>query len=537
MPSTLHSSPLAAIEDDLELYITPQNTCNLDCAFCCEDHLTSRPHRLSDTILYERLRPYYEKAALIWVVGGELTILPGMKDYVSYLGERYPRANLAIVTNGTKFDEEWRQLCLKHDVFVRCSLNASNAQAYANAVQLDRSEEVYTEIWDNLKAFLELKEQNGRPYPRPGVSMVVTKDSVADMPNFIGLACRHRLPAWMYMGMEGQWVSDFDELPPGDWRHAVHRQILELKEVFGAYVPIQVEHMANRLYLEARQAVRAELAAVANEIRARYATLLTQCASASSTTQLQTEEAAYRQSRGRHPWPKSHMKLNGVQVCRRPWAYIALSADGTVTPCCRRIQDWGNINRMDIGTIRNSPPARAMREAMLLGFYDHCWGACNCNLNPSSSYHYFYRKITQDRIPGWFDGHEETRHRLEPAFFAYKLSLWAEMGIRHLAIYGAGAHTRRLLQARDVLKHFTSILVVDDNPALTSKTIESYAIVNWEDKRLHAMDAVLISSDTHQAEMLAKACQRLHPSTRILCLYPAAAGNNLDDPSRFVSRP
>ncbi len=502
--------------DGLELYITPQNTCNLRCDFCCNRHILNDPNRLSDEVLYLKLQPLYEKANMIWVVGGEITALAGMKEYIRFFGENHPQVNLAIITNGTNFDEEWQRLCVEFDVFVRWSINAGDEISYERSARYPNAKETYRKIIGNLLSFNRMKADARRPYPRPGITNVLTHQSANDMPSFIRFACEHRFAACIYSGLEGEWIGDTDGVLDDDWHLEANRRVLEMKQLFECCTPIQIEHMPNRFYEQAKREAKLRIETDREAVLADYAQIQIVCNS--STEQMKKEYAAYRQKKNKRPFPVEIIEIDGTAVCPRPWNYIALSPNGSVTPCCRRILTLGNINEQPIEEILNSEKAVRLRERMLAGKFDHCWGSCERNLNPDSSSAYRYRERVISQRDNWFDGSSETRQQLEPHFFELKLNALRADGITHLAVYGAGVHTRRLLLS-DAARQFETLKIVDDNPATHGQEICGFPVGSMRDALDASCDTLLISSDAHEAKMFQKAKETLPKTVRIKCLY------------------
>jgi radical SAM protein with 4Fe4S-binding SPASM domain len=500
----------------LELYITPQNSCNLRCDFCCNRHVLDDPNRLSDDVLYRKLLPLYEKADRIWVIGGEITILPEMKQYLRFLGENYPAVNLAVVTNGTHFDEEWQQLCVEFDVAVRWSINAGDESAYERSARTPDARRIFRKVVGNLLEFDRMKTDAGKPYPRPSITNVLTHHSADDLASFFRFACEHRFPLCVYAGLEGEWISDTDDVPDDDWHLEANRRLLEMKLMFEEYIPMQVEHLANRFYEQAKREAVARIAIDGDAVRNDYAVIAEVCHG--TADEIRHAEATGRATANKRPLPAQTIEIDGTEVCPRPWNYIALNPDGSVTPCCRRIRTLGNINEQTIEEIMHSEDARELRARMLAGKYDHCWGSCERNLNPDSSYAHVYRQELVEHKDIWFDGAAETKRALEQHFFEFKLNALHEKGVRRLAVYGAGAHTRRLLLVPAV-KRFDDIRIVDDNTAAHGQLLCGCPVTGMQAAQSAGFDTLLISSDAHEAALFRRAKEMLSDNATIECLY------------------
>lgn len=109
------------------------------------------------------------------------------------------------------------------------------------------------------------------------------------------------------------------------------------------------------------------------------------------------------------------------------------------------------------------------------------------------------------------------KHLMEPTFLLSKISTLKAQGITSLAIYGAGAHTRRILKRCHVRKLFSSVLILDDNPALQEKSIAGIPVVAKLPGQRKGL-AILISSDSAE-DILYKRAKARYRGCKILRLY------------------
>jgi radical SAM protein with 4Fe4S-binding SPASM domain len=63
--------------------------------------------------------------------------------------------------------------------------------------------------------------------------------------------------------------------------------------------------------------------------------------------------------------------------CAHPWTTAFVDVDGNVTPCCRVVQSWGNVNERRWEDIWHGPEATAMREAFVRKDYPAECRGCN----------------------------------------------------------------------------------------------------------------------------------------------------------------
>jgi len=169
--------------------------CNIRCSFCYQQSYSSE--RISDDILYRKLKPVYEKTKLLQLVGGEITVIDGMKEYISFIKEQFPHISILMGTNGVAFDDDWIRLCAKYDIIVNFSLNASCEERYKDILLEGDYKEVYRKILDNLSKAVKHQEQTGKTVIN-NISMVVTDEAADDVMDFalvglsLGINCMFR---------------------------------------------------------------------------------------------------------------------------------------------------------------------------------------------------------------------------------------------------------------------------------------------------------------------------------------------------------
>ena len=152
--------------------------CNMRCKFCYQGGFAST--RISDDILYNKLLPVLQKTKLIYLAGGEITIIPGMKEYIVFLRKRFPNISILISTNGLLLDLEWAKFLVDNNVLVNYSLNASNAENYKYKVYNVNYETNYKIIYENLCTALRYQNDTGERIIN-FISTVVDDDSLDDI--------------------------------------------------------------------------------------------------------------------------------------------------------------------------------------------------------------------------------------------------------------------------------------------------------------------------------------------------------------------
>jgi MoaA/NifB/PqqE/SkfB family radical SAM enzyme len=167
---------------DMVLYLLISQMCNIRCRFCYQENFESM--RLSDDILYNKLKELYQRVAFLPIVGGEVTIVPGMKEYITWLKENYPHIDVLIGTNGVAFDDEWIELTRKYGLLINYSLNAVREETYEKILVSGNSNKIFSAIHKNYEKLWEIHMESERPLLNE-VSMVVTDYTADDVEDFI----------------------------------------------------------------------------------------------------------------------------------------------------------------------------------------------------------------------------------------------------------------------------------------------------------------------------------------------------------------
>ncbi len=172
--------------ENMSLVISPSLLCNLRCGFCFQ---TSFDHSvfLNVRILYEELRPAYLHTTDLLLLGGEITITPGMKEYVRYLKSSFPNIRIAMVTNGAQFNEEWIELAAETGLKVTVSLNASNGNTYHADQSRGNGRKIWKRTLTNVVKTIIKEQQIQRPI-LDKLSMVITRNTYTDVRSFVMMA-------------------------------------------------------------------------------------------------------------------------------------------------------------------------------------------------------------------------------------------------------------------------------------------------------------------------------------------------------------
>lgn len=206
--------------------------CNLRCKFCYQESFSAK--RISDDILYNKLKPFYEHAVYYDLLGGELTILPGMKEYVRFLCENYPGMRIAISTNGVLFDEEWRRMGVEFDgLHFNFSLNGVSADSFDWFLPAADSRRVHRMVHDNFNRALETQNATGKKIFN-AVSMVVTEQSQNHIEEFALFALER--------GVNVRFLLSLQDAASDEARLALDNRILKLAFFYEEYIDIVIRY-------------------------------------------------------------------------------------------------------------------------------------------------------------------------------------------------------------------------------------------------------------------------------------------------------
>lgn len=141
----------------MSVCITPSLMCNMRHKFCYQDSFSD--NRLPDKILYEGLKTLYPRIKLLGVLGGEITVIPGMKEYIKFIAEKYPKIKINPVTNGLEFDEEWIKLSCENNCIVNFSLDATNEATTSKILTKGNGKYYWDKIYGNFLKLVEAHEK------------------------------------------------------------------------------------------------------------------------------------------------------------------------------------------------------------------------------------------------------------------------------------------------------------------------------------------------------------------------------------------
>lgn len=333
---------------DLVLYLLVSQMCNIRCSFCYQTSFGTE--RLTDEILYEKLKPVYPRVCFLPIVGGEVTIVPGMKAYIRWVKERYPHIDILIGTNGVAFDEEWVELTKKYGLLINYSLNAVREETYRRILLRGDASAVFQKIYGNFQRLYEAHSQSNRQLINE-VSMVVTEYTAADVPDFILKALELGVNPMIRFNVEHSAAVTEPIIQ-------AEKAALELQYFCEGYITVTPWHHPKR--------------------------------SRCSRNWLEKKKEEFLNSH-----PKQRAKGKTITYidympcdteCPVIHHAVAVMYDGTVVPCYN-LPNYvlGNLYYQSMEELLGSGSLARIRQQITAGNYEYCFERCPMNRHPKTS--------------------------------------------------------------------------------------------------------------------------------------------------------
>jgi radical SAM protein with 4Fe4S-binding SPASM domain len=346
------------LKHDLFLTLVPAWACNLRCSFCYQTSF-SREIFLSDEVLYQKLGEIYPRCAALTLLGGEITLLKNMKNYVRFLDEKHPHIAIKIITNGVLFDGEWTNIALRNASKLVFSINAATPGTYARMLGVSQKSRIFGKVLANIEAYLQARASSRIPQPRPVLSMVVNKENVCDLDAFADLCQRFDCDAIFLFD-----CSKTGELNPKDIEIIqkvllVRRSFYPLMNVYHFNIPSAfMEEPCNLAFLGDFTDV--------SEIPGNL-------------IEDSLPEYKAQSLLGARMWDAYIFNSIGDQEikCLAPWKNVVVLPDGQVLPCSFLSgYRLGNIRDNDFAQILESEKSLSIRRTIDDGSYSLCNQYC-----------------------------------------------------------------------------------------------------------------------------------------------------------------
>jgi sulfatase maturation enzyme AslB (radical SAM superfamily) len=337
--------------------ISISKMCNLRHSFCFQNSFSTC--RLSDDVLYNRLKPLYENLNSLRILGGEPTVIPGIKEWIDWLKTNYPMICLEIVTNGVELDRDWLKLIDKHNILVQVSVNGISDLVFNKIMLKGDPVRLKSKIFNNLENLIELDKKRDEPVLNC-ISMVVNEDSFCDLREFSKYAMRRGV------NMSLQFPND-DRDDFTDIYKKIAYDILKYKYFCKDYLDVIAYSVPEFIYEDIAKDISEGKLEQGKEVFLH-------------------EIGVAVASRERQKAVMFCQPHNTKNHCQMPVKGIAIQSDGMVFPCCSALSyPLGNIYFDSAENLMDSHSRMALQEMINSNDYHYCWNRCIYNKNPKSS--------------------------------------------------------------------------------------------------------------------------------------------------------
>ena len=305
------------------VYLETTNRCNLLCTTCPRTYEELEPPADMSWDLFTTIVdqiPDLQRAVLHGV--GEPMLVKNLPKMVRYLKDR--GSYVLFNTNGTVLNEKNGRALIDAGLDeLRVSLDAANAKSY----RAIRGKDYFGRILENVRAFRNLQEREGKDRPRVSAWLTGLRETVAELPAFVKVAAE--------IGVKEVYLQ---------------RLVFFDSEAIGLARPDQA------LY-EQMNCEEARHLEAATELARSYG-----IAFGASGAVSEPGMSLERHDDG-SPWA----------LCRRPWTVMYFTANGRALPCCiapfsqRGYENYtlGDATQQTLQEIWNGPAYGSFREALL----------------------------------------------------------------------------------------------------------------------------------------------------------------------------
>ena len=159
--------------------------CDVDCKFC-----SFSPQEMDnrDRVTLEEFKRLdwlkYASEVALWGGVGESLINPEFLAIFNYALDRFPHLKISLSTIGKSLRPEISEQLVGRLSFLNVSLNAARKETHAKIVKAGR----FDRVVDNIRYLTGLRKTRSSTLPRVHLSMVVMRENVEELPEFIDLA-------------------------------------------------------------------------------------------------------------------------------------------------------------------------------------------------------------------------------------------------------------------------------------------------------------------------------------------------------------
>lgn len=330
--------------------------CNLRHNFCFQNSFTTQ--RLTDDVLYEKLKPLYQRLGSLRILGGEPTIIPGIKEWIVWLKEHYPEIALEIVTNGVVLDEGWIALIKKYKIAVQVSVNAVSDHVFQKIMLQGDPVLLKERIYENLDRLIQLDRESEVPVINC-ISMVVNQDTKGDLHDFVAYGLRYGLNlSLQFPNSDGMEIdAEYEQIAVDILKYKYFCR--EYIDVLTYSIPPKLEEKVNRKILAG---------------------------------DFESEKSDFYYTIGYRKRSRQKIKVflyceqKKEEICKMPANGCVVMPNGDVYVCNNTTNyPLGNVYLDSLDELMFGDKRQQLLKSVNNGDYKYCFSRCQNNKNPSTS--------------------------------------------------------------------------------------------------------------------------------------------------------
>ena len=375
----------------LRLRIT--NRCNAKCRFCNFWNVLGKSPEadMPQKWMYDYCTPLYDKIKCLILTSGETLIARDAFKFFSFISEQYPAVTIFTESNGIAFTRRWHELAADNLFMMHFSMNAVTEETYLKGVwQKGESggSNAFRMTKQNVTDYCNLLHERNLDVFRPSLSMVINRDTCAEVQDFILMALKLKARnIWLFFDF---YESDFNT---GHFAvpelHNTLKTILKIERLLKDKVFFNF-----RLYLPLNilDGLQEETDAMdIDDLSNEFADILA-AAGGRSVINEYLEREKIRKERGKKSFSFEEdfadtlheSAIAGKVCCPAPWKELDLQPDGNLKICGWHtrginIKDFIKNDTIDWEKLLDHPHLRLMRQDVLCGNYDYCMECCPLN--------------------------------------------------------------------------------------------------------------------------------------------------------------
>ena len=261
---------------------------------------------------------------------------------MKFMSENFPQITLMTESNGIAFNEKFQKLACENLFKAHFSINASNAEIFAKSCwdsdDSRTAQKMFPLIIRNIKSYLSKLTAENKLCFAPDLSMVINKDNVDDILNFVefALSLHAGYIVFFFDYTENNMNSDYFTNP--EITRPAMKTLMELERVLAEKVALYF-----RLWLPAKEVenLQQEVEAIPlSELENKYKKILELAEGRNILAEFE-ERNKIRRAVGKAELdfvndlaPTLHLKQNGDrEICFAPWNEIDLYPNGRMDFC------------------------------------------------------------------------------------------------------------------------------------------------------------------------------------------------------------